>query len=160
MVIKSQAAFEDLELEAASTAPTHTIAVLGSVWKCPFCSSIILRVTHAIVSIWALHHVLVSVWKCPFCSSIILRVTHAIVSIWALHHLWMLGSASCVSVGCSKREILPSHRVSKACFQTIQMLLKLESSVGSILNTLKCRSLTTTLLWRICTSNINIRIRH
>ena len=108
MVIKSQAAFEDLELEAASTVPTHTSAVLGSVWKCPFAAA--------------------------------LRVTRAIVGIWALHHLWILGSASCVSVGCSKEEILPSHSVSKACFQTIEMLLKLESSAGSILNTLKSRS--------------------
>ena len=36
--------------------------------------------------------------------------------------------SQCVSVGCSKGEILPSDRVSKACFQNIEMLLKLESS--------------------------------
>ena len=73
-------------------------------------------------------------------------MTRAIIGIWALHHLWMLGSASCVSVGGSKGEILPSDRVSKACFQSIEMLLNLESSAGSILNMLKSRSFDNTLL--------------
>ena len=108
VVIKSQAAFEDL---AASTVLyRHTIAVLGSV-----CSSV---------------------------ASNSRNRRHLGTS----PSVWMLGSASCVSVGCSKAEILPSDRVSKACFQTIEMLLKLESSAGSIINMLKSRSLTTPLL--------------
>ena len=110
MVIKSEAAFEDLELEAASSVDTR------------------------------------SLWFGNALFAAALRVTRAIIGIWALHHLWMLGSASCVSVGGSKGEILPSDRVSKACFQSIEMLLNLESSAGSILNMLKSRSFDNTLL--------------
>ena len=47
------------------------------------------------------------------------------------HHLWNLGSASCVSVGCSKGEQLERFyllTVSKTYFQSIEMLL---SSAGS-----------------------------
>ena len=60
-------------------------------------------------------------------------MTRAIVGVGALHHLLMLGSVSSVSVGCSKGEILPSDHVCKACFQSVEMLLKVESSANNIL---------------------------
>ena len=41
------------------------------------------------------------------------------------------------SVGGSKMELLPSDRVYKACFQSVEKLLKVESNASSILNTLK-----------------------
>ena len=41
------------------------------------------------------------------------------------------------SVGGSKTELLPSDRVCKACFQSVEKLLKVESSASSIVNTLK-----------------------
>ena len=113
VVIKSEAAFEDIELEAASSVDTRSLC-LACFGNALFAEA--------------------------------LRVTCAIVGIWALHHLWMLGSASCVSVGGSKGEILPSDRVSKACFQSMEMLLNLESSAGSILNMLKSRRFDNTLL--------------
>ena len=124
MVIKSEAAFEDLELEAASSVDTR--------------------------SAWFGNALFVAA----------LRVTRAIVVIWALHHLWMLESASCVSVGGSKGEILPSDRVSKA---TMEMLLNLESSSSSILNMLKSRSFDNTLLLHAGDSVLPasiLRIRH
>ena len=43
-------------------------------------------------------------------------------------------------------EILPSDRVSEACFQSMEVLLNLESSAGSIFNMLKSRSFDNTLL--------------
>ena len=100
MVIKSEAAFEDLELEAASSVDTRSLCLA---------------------------------WFGNALFAAALRVTRVIVGIWALHHLWMLESASCVSVGGSKGEILPSDHVSKACFQSMEMLLNLESSAGSII---------------------------
>ena len=41
------------------------------------------------------------------------------------------------SVGGSKTELLPSDRMCKACFQSVEKLLKVESSSSSILDTLK-----------------------
>ena len=41
------------------------------------------------------------------------------------------------SVGGSKTELLPSDRMCKACFQSVEKLLKVESSASSIVNMLK-----------------------
>jgi len=61
----------------------------------------------------------------------------AIDNIWALHHLWMLGSVSSFRVLDAAREVLPSDRVCKACFQGVENLLMVESNPSSILNMLK-----------------------
>jgi len=59
---------------------------------------------------------------------------------------WHLGTSPSVdarvselfqSVGGSKKELLPSDYVCKVCFQSVEKLLKVESSSSSILDTLK-----------------------
>ena len=77
-----------------------------------------------------------TVWKCPFCSSVVSDSRNR----------WRLGTSPSVdarvselfrSVGGSKTELLPSDCVCKACFQSVEKLLKVESSSSSILDTLK-----------------------
>ena len=77
-----------------------------------------------------------TVWKCPFCSSFVSD----------LRNRWRLGTSLSMdvrvselfqSVGGSKTELLPSDCVCKACFQSVEKLLKVESSSSSILDTLK-----------------------
>jgi len=77
-----------------------------------------------------------TVWKCPFCSSVVSDSRNR----------RRLGTSPSVdarvselfqSVGGSKTELLPSDCVCKACFQSVEKLLKVESSSSSILDTLK-----------------------
>jgi len=77
-----------------------------------------------------------TVWKCPFCSSVVsdsrnwrrlgtsLSVDARVIELFQ-------------SVGSSKTELLPSDCLCKACFQSVEKLLKVESSSSSILDTLK-----------------------
>lgn len=77
-----------------------------------------------------------TVWKCPFCSS----------SVSDSRNRRRLNTSPSVdarvselfqSVGCSRGECLQSNSVCKACFQKVEKLLKLESSLSSILSTLQ-----------------------
>ena len=77
-----------------------------------------------------------TVWKYPFCSSVVSDSRNR----------RRLGTSSSVdarvselfqSVGGSKTELLPSDHMCKACFQSVEKLLKVESSASSIVNTLK-----------------------
>ena len=76
-----------------------------------------------------------TVWKYPFCSSVVSDSRNR----------WRLGTSPSVdarvseplqSVGGSKTEFLPSDCVCKACYQSVEKLLKVKSGPSSILNTL------------------------
>ena len=86
-------------------------------------------ISAAVVAEWKME----IVWKCPFCSSVVSDSRNR----------RRLGTSLSVdtklfqSVGGSKTELLPSDCVCKACFQSVEKLLKVESSFSSILDTLK-----------------------
>ena len=80
-----------------------------------------------------------TVWKCPFlafCSSFVSdsrnrrRLGTSLSVDVRVSELFQ-------SVGGSKTELLPSDCVCKACFQSVENLLKVESSSSSTLDTLK-----------------------
>ena len=88
-------------------------------------------ISAAVVAEWKME----TVWKCPFCSSIVSdscnrRRLGTSLSVDArVSELFQ-------SVGGSKTELLPSDCVCKACFQSVEKLLKVESSSSTTLDTL------------------------
>ena len=74
------------------------------------------------------------------CLLAVLWAICAIVGVWILHRRWTLESASfskCYMQHSSREECLPSNSVWKAYSQKVKKLLNFESSVSSILSTLK-----------------------
>ena len=97
-------------------------------------------ISAAVVAEWRME----KVWKCPFCNSVVSDSCNR----------RRLGTSPSVdariselfpSVGGSKTELLPSDCVCKACFQSVEKLLKLESSSSSILDALKASIQTQTI---------------
>jgi len=87
-------------------------------------------------------------WKYPFCSSVVSdsrnrRRLSTSPSVDARV------SELLQSVGGSKTELLPSDCVCKACFQSVEKLLKVESSSSSILDALKASIQATALMQTI-----------
>ena len=76
------------------------------------------------------------VWKCPFCCSDVTDSRNR-RRLGASPSVNARVSALFQSVGYSKLAILPSDRVCKACFLSVEKLLKAESSASSILTTLQ-----------------------
>ena len=91
-------------------------------------------ISAAVVADWKME----TVWKCPFCNSVVsdsrnrrrLGTSRSLSVDASVSELFQ-------SVGGSKTELLPSDCVCKACFQSVEKLLKVESSSSSILDTLK-----------------------
>ena len=89
-------------------------------------------ISAAVVADWKME----TVWKCPFCNSVVSdsrnrrRLGTSLFVDARVSELFR-------SVGGSKTELLPSDCVWKACFQSVEKLLKVESSSSSILDTLK-----------------------
>ena len=77
-----------------------------------------------------------TVWKYPFCSSVVSDSRNR-RCLGTLPSVDARVSELLQSVGGSKTELLPSDCVCKACFQSVEKLLKVESSSSSILDTLK-----------------------